>query len=108
MDMASTALTDYLKDKNPGIPKIPVYANTTAQIYDDVKGLLAKQVKSPVLWQKTVENMIKDGFDTFIEVGAGKTLSGLIKKISGTVTVLNVCDKNSLENTVLQLAGALR
>ena len=70
--------------------KIPVYSNFTAQPYtDDVCGLLCKQVMSPVRWQQTIENMIADGADTFIEVGAGKVLSGLIKRISKDVKIMN-------------------
>jgi len=65
--------------------------------------LLTKQVNNPVLWQKTIENMIKDGFDTFIEVGPGKTLSGLMKKINPDVRVYNVSDVPSLENTAEEL-----
>ena len=57
-------------------------------------------MKSPVRWQETIENMIKDGYTDFIEVGAGKTLSGLIKKISKEVRVFSVEDKDSLEKTL--------
>lgn len=82
-------------------PKLPVYANLTAAPYDDnVIGSLEKQMKSPVRWQETVENMINDGFGTFIEVGAGKTLSGLIKKISKDVKVYSVEDAATLAETV--------
>ena len=70
--------------------KIPVYANYTAKPYtDDVYGLLCKQVMSPVRWQQSIENMIAAGADTFIEVGPGKVLSGLIKRISKDVKIMN-------------------
>ena len=79
----------------------PVYANTTAEPYpqnpEEAKQLTALQVKSPVQWQKTIETMVKDGFDTFIEVGAGKTLTGLIKKIAPAVTAINVESIEDLE-----------
>ena len=56
---------------------------------------------SPVQWQKTVENLIEKGVDTFIEVGVGKTLTGLIKKINPDVAVYNVNDKKSLDELSL-------
>lgn len=71
-------------------PKISVYSNVSAKPYDErtnVAENLSAQIKSPVLWQQTVENMIADGFTDFIEVGPGKTLCGLIKKISKDVRV---------------------
>ena len=90
-------LTNYVIKK----PEIPVYANFTAEPYgEDVINTLAMQMKSPVKWQKTIENMIADGFTDFIEVGAGKTLSGLIKKISKEVRVYSVEDAASLEQTI--------
>lgn len=106
MNDASEKLKEYLKDKTLNEMQIPIYSNATAEIYDDAKELLSKQVNSPVLWQKTIENMILDGFDTFIEVGAGKTLSGLIKKINKDVCALNVCDMASLEKTVMEVKNA--
>ena len=57
-------------------------------------------MRSPVRWQTTIENMIADGFDTFIEVGAGKTLSGLVKKINADVKIYNVDSAETLEETV--------
>ena len=82
-------------------PEIPVYANLTAKPYEgNARDYLEKQMRSPVRWQETIENMIKDGFDTFIEVGAGKTLSGLIKKISKDVLVCSVEDADTLFDTV--------
>lgn len=85
-------------------PALPVYSNFTGEIYDkDIKTLVANQLKSPVLWQKTIENMALKGIDTFIEVGAGKTLSGLIKKIVPNALILNVEDNLSLINTIKTL-----
>ncbi|MBO4897976.1 MAG: ACP S-malonyltransferase [Clostridia bacterium] len=86
-------------------PEIPVYANLTAKPYgEDVKETLEKQIVSPVRWQETIENMIKDGYTDFVEVGAGKTLCGLIKKISKDVSVYNVQDEESLKITVEALS----
>ena len=77
---------------------MPVYSNYTAKPYEgDYKAQLAAQTENPVRWQTIVENLIADGVDTFIEVGPGKTLSGLIKKINGDVAVYNVEDKATLE-----------
>jgi [acyl-carrier-protein] S-malonyltransferase len=65
--------------------QLPYLANVTADYVSDiseVKGLLAKQVSSSVRWQQTIERMLADGVDTFIEIGPGKTLSGFMKKIT--------------------------
>ena len=100
MHSASTALAEYLADKPLNSPKIPVYSNVTAQPYGydntDFKTLITRQAESPVQWQKTVENLIANGVDIFIEVGVGKTLSGLIKKINKEVKVFNVENKDTL------------
>ena len=67
---------------------------------DDIKDILAKHVMSPVRFSKSVENMINQGVDTFVEIGPGKVLSGFIRKINKEVKVLNIQDKESLENTL--------
>ena len=80
---------------------IPVYSNMTAKTYEgDIKELLAKQLCSPVLWQAAVANMITAGAAAFIEAGPGKTLCGLVSRISDEVSVYNVEDVTSLEKTV--------
>ncbi|MDD4796252.1 MAG: ACP S-malonyltransferase [Eubacteriales bacterium] len=62
--------------------RLPLYANLTARPYPaDGREMLAQQVCSPVLWQQTIQNMVADGYTDFIEVGAGRTLTGLMKKI---------------------------
>ena len=74
-------------------PQIPYVANVTAQYVKsaaEVKELLTRQVSSSVRWQQSVEAMIADGVDTFIEIGPGKTLAGFMKKINRGVTTLNI------------------
>ena len=74
-------------------PQIPYVANVTAEYVTDesmVKPLLKQQVYSSVRWQQSVETMLKDGVDTFIEIGPGKTLTGFMRKITKDVTVFNI------------------
>lgn len=74
-------------------PVIPYAANVTAQYVTDakeVKPLLEKQVSSSVRWQQSVETMLKDGVDTFVEIGPGKTLAGFMRKITRDVKVINI------------------
>ena len=104
MDEASKKIAGYLDGFKFGNMKIPLYANVTAGVYNDPGRLIAEQVNHPVLWQKTVENMIADGFDTFIELGPGKTLAGLIRRINPNVKVYNVSDAGALEKTAEGLA----
>ena len=101
MAEASTGLEAVLKDVEYDKGWCDVYANATAKPYpqdpEEAKQLTALQVKSPVQWQKTIETMVEDGFDTFIEVGAGKTLTGLIKKIAPEVTAIPIESAEDLE-----------
>jgi len=107
MNEAAEKISEYLSTQKLREAKIPLYSNTTSYPYGKSPAeLLAKQVNSPVLWQKSIERMIADGFDVFIEAGAGKILSGLIKKIDKSVTVLDVCDLASLGNAVSVLKSA--
>ena len=87
-------------------PKIPLYSNRTAEPYGggDVVALLTEQMRSPVLWSKTIQNMVRDGTGTFVEVGPGKVLSGLISRISPDAVVYNVEDAGSLEKVVDEFA----
>lgn len=90
---AGEKLKGVLRDIPVHTPRIPYVANVTAGIVssrEPVKELLIRQVSSPVRWQQSVETMIADGTDTFIEIGPGKTLAGFMKKINKEVKVLNV------------------
>ena len=80
--------------------RIPYIANVTADYVTDkeqVKSLLQKQVSSSVKWQQSVERMIADGVDTFVEIGPGKTLSGFMRKINRDMKVYNVEKVEDLE-----------
>ena len=106
MAEASEKFAKAICDYDIKAPKLTVYANLTAKPYtENVIEYLEMQMKSPVRWQETIENMISDGYTDFIEVGAGKTLCGLIKKISKDVNVYSVQDNESLEATVAAIKG---
>jgi len=86
---------------------IKVYSNVTGQVIgesQDVKGLLVDQLKGSVLWQACIENMLADGIDTFIEIGPGKTLAGLIKKINRKIKVYNVNSLEAVKTVAKELA----
>lgn len=73
--------------------EIPYVTNVTAQYVNDIsetKELLERQVASSVCWEQSMELLIQDGFDTFVEIGPGKTLNGFMRKINKDVTVYNV------------------
>lgn len=70
-----------------------LYSNMTSQPYtEDVVGLLSKQICNPVQWEKLIKNMIIDGIDTFIEIGPGKTLTNMIKKIDTDVKAVSLTE----------------
>lgn len=104
MDSASEKLAQLLQEIKLSEPQIPVYGNLDAKRYGEVpERHVIKQVNHPVRWQETIENMAKAGADTFIEVGAGKTLCGLIKKTVKGVRVLNVQDAESFKKTISEV-----
>lgn len=104
MQSAADKLAQDLAQITFAPPQMPIYSNVTANVYGNGQDLVARQVISPVLWQKTIENMLTAGCDTFVEVGAGKTLCGLIKKIVPEhIRVLNIEDRASLGTTLAAL-----
>ena len=96
----SKLLTDAGKQLREALDKaeirenfVPYIANVTADYVTEqsqVKPLLECQIYSPVRWQQTIERMLADGVDEFVELGPGKTLSGFIKKINRNVKVCNI------------------
>ena len=89
-------------------PQIPYVANVTAAYVteaDEVKPLLTKQVSSSVRWQQSVETMLADGVDTFIEIGPGKTLAGFMRKIDRSAKVYNVEKLEDVQKVVEALSA---
>lgn len=91
MAEAADGLAEYMEKVDFSQPETVIYSDVTAKPYEgDYKALVKAQVESPVKWQTIVENMVADGVDTFIEVGVGKTLTGLVKRINGDVKAFKV------------------
>ena len=96
---AGEKLYDFLQGVDVAEGFAPYYCNADAEEIIDaakVKELLKRQVYSSVRWQQTIENMIADGVDTFIEVGPGKTLTGFMKKINREVKSINIATVDDL------------
>jgi [acyl-carrier-protein] S-malonyltransferase len=91
-----------------GPMKVPVISNVTADYIgelDEVKNLLYQQVMTSVMWDQSICRMVEDGVRHFVELGPGKTLSGLVKRVDRGLNTYNVEDMASLERTVKALAG---
>ncbi len=89
-------------------PTIPIVSNVTARPMTDpeeIRAIMSRQIASPVRWQESVEWMHASGVDTFIEVGVGEVLTGLIKRIAPEARCLRVVDVATLEETVSALRG---
>ncbi|MCX4318930.1 MAG: ACP S-malonyltransferase [Lachnospiraceae bacterium] len=100
---AGEKLGEALKDVKIAYEFIPYLANVTADYVtkaSDVKPLLTKQVASSVRWQQTVERLIADGADEFLEIGPGKTLTGFMRKINRDVKVNNIDKLEDFKNYV--------
>ncbi len=105
---AGEKLAAELDNVNFGSLNIPLVSNFTAEYIkssSDIKDLLVNQVSNSVKWEGSIRKMLADGYDTFIEIGPGKVLSGFIKKINKDVKVLNVEDLTSLEKTLNEMEG---
>ncbi len=93
MAEASAAFAKVLEEMAIGEHIVPLYSNVTAEPYaGDAAALLAKQICSPVQWESIIRHMIASGIDTFIEIGPGKTLTNMMKKIDGGVKALAAAD----------------
>lgn len=104
MTQAAESFGALLEDVSFQSPEIPLYSNCTGQPYGgEVKDLLAKQICSPVRWEAIIRDMIARGADTFIEVGPGNVLSGLINKIDKNVRTFSVSDKESLSACISEV-----
>ncbi len=100
MEPAIQELQSKLDETNFYNAKIPVYANVSAmpvQDKEEIKSLLIQQLTAPVRWEETIKNMIQDGADEFIEIGPGKVLQGLVKRIDPNVSVSGIEKYSDLE-----------
>ncbi len=98
---------EVIKQTQIHAPRLPIVLNVTGGAYeadDDLRALMVAQMHSSVKWEQSVRQMIASGVTTFVEIGPGKTLSRLIKKIDKSVTVLNVEDAASIQVAIEQLS----
>jgi [acyl-carrier-protein] S-malonyltransferase len=89
-------------------PQVPVLSNVTAQFHgtpEATSSRLVEQVTSSVLWEKSIRELLAQGYTRFIELGPGAALSGFMKRIDKSVQMLNIADVASLEATVKNLNG---
>jgi len=108
MESAAVGLAAVLAEATFHTPTLQVISNVNADYHGDPTGIratLCKQVTQPVLWQKCVERMIADGVGEFIEIGPGRVLTGLMRKIDRTQTITNISKADSL-TSVPASAGA--
>lgn len=106
MASASQGFAQVLAECPVGQPELPLYSNLTGQVYaGDPKDLLARQISSPVRWETIVRNMIAAGADTFIELGPGQTLCGLIGKIDANVKTYALSTQEDLAKILEEVKG---
>ena len=87
--------------------RIPYVTNVTAEKVTDIRetpGLLTTQISSPVRWMQSMERMIADGVDTFVEIGPGKTLEGFLRKIDRSVKVFHISQWEDVDKVCEELA----
>lgn len=110
MNEASVKFSEILDDCDIKDAKIPVFTNVDAEPTTSAirfKSKMTAQIYSSVMWTQTVEKMVADGVDTIVEIGPGKVLAGLCKKINPALNVLNVYDEDSLNATVESLKAVV-
>ena len=108
MSSAAQAFERELEAFDVGSPKTELYSNYTSKPYGPehtAVELLSKQIENPVRWQQIVEAMMAEGVDTFIEVGAGRTLSKLVSRIWPQAVIYNVENRETLEAAVSAMAS---
>ena len=106
MENAGNEFASFVSELELNDAKMPVITNVDAAETlkaDDFKSKMPKQISSSVHWTQTIQKMVEEGVDTFVEIGPGKVLAGLNKKIAPEATVYNVFDKASLDTTVAAL-----
>lgn len=103
LEKAGQELEKILENQEFSPLKIPYVTNVTGELIQDkaeIKPLLSRQISSSVRWQKSVENMILNGVDTFVEIGPGRTLNGFIRKINREVSVYSIQTVEDMEKVI--------
>ncbi len=101
MNSATEIMKNEIKNTEFKIPKNEIISNVTAKQTkdpDEIKDLLVKQIEKPVRWRESVINMINSNVDKFIEIGPGKVLSGLVKRIDRNIKLVQINDIEDLKN----------
>lgn len=110
LNEANKEFGEFAKELDLSSASVPVVTNVDASATigaEDFRNKMPRQICSSVHWTQTIENMVKNGVDTFVEFGPGKVLAGLNRKINPAVKTYNVYDKESLESTVSALEHEL-
>jgi [acyl-carrier-protein] S-malonyltransferase len=108
MESAGRKLADALANTPITRPRVPVVANVNAEYHDDaatIRDWLRKQVTHPVLWTKSIERLMGDGYDRFVEVGPGRVLTGLMRKINRKVDSVNISTLAAAETELAALSA---
>lgn len=105
MAEASSGFASVLAEFEIGEPKMPLYSNRTGLPYEAgrIREGLAAQISSPVRWEDTVRHIIGEGADTFVEIGPGSTLSGLISKTDAGVKTYQAGDADLLAKVIAEV-----
>jgi len=93
MKPADSTLASVLAGIDLKAPRLPVWSNVDAQAHTDpgeIRDLLVRQVVQPVLWEKTMRNLLAAGVDKFYEIGPGRVLAGLLKRVERKAALVNV------------------
>ena len=105
MQPAVDGMTQYISSLSFQEPSIPVIGNTTAEpltTAEAIKSELLNQLHNPIQWQRTIEYMVNEGVPTFIEIGPGKVLTGLIRRINKETKTLNIGDLEAVRTLASQ------
>ncbi|MDG2703289.1 malonyl CoA-acyl carrier protein transacylase, partial [Vibrio parahaemolyticus] len=108
MKPAAEKFTDVLSKLDISDAATPVISNVTADIVtsrNEIETKLIEQLYSPVRFEESVERLIDLGVTTFIEIGPGKVLSGLVKKVNRRLTTISVSDQETIEAAIQTLKG---
>ena len=103
MDSAKSVLKTAIDNTNIYDGRIPVYVNVTAKPVKDkeeIKKALLEQITNPVRWEESINNMISDGIEEFYEIGPGKVLQSLIKRINPDVKCFNIDKYSDVERYI--------